>query len=254
MKLIIILKKRILTITTRSLNVLNENPWRTKPEFLDFLTMDKFFVNTSRWLHRFFPNYIWRIETSEPIVYLTFDDGPTPMVTPWVLELLKTFDAKATFFCIGSNIEEHPNIAKSILEEGHSLSNHTLHHEKGWKTSDINYVNSVLETERHINSIHSQKKNSTKKLFRPPYGRIKSSQAKALKSMGYEIVMWDVLSRDYAKSVSSEACVQNVLKHNKSGSIIVFHDSKKAFPILEKALPEILISLKNMGYRFETLN
>lgn len=211
--------------------------------------MDKFFVNTSRWMHRLFPNYTWRVETKEPIVYLTFDDGPTPFVTPWVLELLKKFEAKATFFCIGSNLEEHPKIAENILKEGHLLCNHTLHHEKGWNTKNSHYLKSVQETETIINSI----KPIHRKLFRPPYGRIKSSQAKALKSMGYEIVMWDVLSRDYAKYISTQECVQNVLNYTKSGSIVVFHDSKKAFPIMEKALPEILISLKNKGYRFESL-
>ncbi|MFN3757021.1 MAG: polysaccharide deacetylase family protein [Flavobacterium sp.] len=211
--------------------------------------MDTFFVNTSRWIHRLFPNYTWRVETKEPIVYLTFDDGPTPFVTPWVVELLEKFDAKATFFCIGSNLVEHPEIAVNTIKEGHLIYNHTLHHENGWKTKNTHYLESVQETDKIINSI----KPLHKKLFRPPYGRIKSSHAKALKSMGYEIVMWDVLSRDYAKDISNEECVRNVLKYTKPGSIIVFHDSKKAFPILEKALPEILITLKNKGYRFESL-
>jgi len=211
--------------------------------------MDKFFVNTSRWMHRLFPNYSWKIETIEPVVYLTFDDGPTPEVTPWVIELLEKFDAKATFFCIGSNLVKHPEIVEHILKRKHLLSNHTLYHENGWKTKHTNYINSVVETDKIISSFNPV----YKKLFRPPYGKIKSSQAKTLKSMGYEIVMWDVLSRDYASNNTTESCIQNVLKYTKPGSIIVFHDSKKAFPILEKALPEILISLKKKGYRFESL-
>jgi len=215
--------------------------------------MDKFFVNTGLWLHRLFPNYLWKVKTDEPIVYLTFDDGPTPIITSWVLDTLKKYNAKATFFCIGNNLESNLEIVEEIFKGGHLISNHTFEHENGWKTSKENYFKSVLKTDEILESIHIKSVCKMNKFFRPPYGKIKLGQAKKLMSNGFKIVMWDVLSRDYDSKNTHERCVRDVLNHTTPGSIIVFHDSKKAFPILEKALPEILISLKNKGYRFETL-
>lgn len=214
------------------------------------MNIDRYFVKTGKILQFWFSNYVWRIETKEPIIYLTFDDGPTPEVTLWVLETLERFDAQATFFCIGQNLRLYPDIAQKIMEKGHSLGNHTFKHENGWKTPIEPYVQSTEETQLEIEQFSIPKT----KNFRPPYGKIRKQQAQQLIKKGYKIVMWDILSRDYNASVTPEECISSVVKNASSGSIIVFHDSKKAFPVLEKALPEILVSLKRKGYRFETLN
>jgi peptidoglycan-N-acetylglucosamine deacetylase len=212
--------------------------------------MDRFFVKTGKLLHRFFPQYEWKIQTKEPVIYLTFDDGPTPEITHWVLDTLKQFDAKATFFCIGQNLQLYPDITHKVLEEGHAIGNHTFRHENGWKTSTEIYVESAEQTQSEIGKNFVYKS----RIFRPPYGKIRKEQAQQLIAKGYKIIMWDILSRDYNPSVTPEICISTVVKNASSGSIIVFHDSKKAFPVLEKALPEILVSLKNKGYRFKSLN
>lgn len=212
--------------------------------------MDHFFVKTGKLLHRCFPQYEWKIQTKEPVIYLTFDDGPTPEITPWVLDILKQFDAKATFFCIGQNLQLYPDITHKVLEEGHAIGNHTFRHENGWKTSTEIYVESAEQTQSEIGKNFVSKS----RMFRPPYGKIRKQQAQQLIAKGYKIVMWDILSRDYNPSVTPKTCISTVVKNASSGSIIVFHDSKKAFPVLEMALPEILFALKRKGYRFEALS
>jgi len=173
---------------------------------------------------------------------MTFDDGPHEEVTPWVLELLKQYNAKATFFCIGKNVRAHPVIYDQILNEGHAVGNHTDNHLNGWKVSIQEYVEDIQKASAVINS----------NLFRPPYGKIKLSQSKrissALKKGKARIVMWDVLSVDFDQSISSDECLQNVLQNYTSGSVIVFHDSEKAFPHLKYALPLVLEQLYEQGY------
>lgn len=190
----------------------------------------------------YYPNLIWRVKTVERELYLTFDDGPTPYITKWVLDQLGEYNAKATFFCLGKNVKEHPSIYKRILKEGHAVGNHTFDHKNGWNTKSYDYMRNVMKCKNWVDS----------DLFRPPYGRIKKAQIKRLKER-FRIVMWDVLSEDYNSSLSGEKCKNIVLKQAKNGSIIVFHDSKKASKNLKKALPEILKHFSNRGYQFKAL-
>jgi peptidoglycan/xylan/chitin deacetylase (PgdA/CDA1 family) len=182
------------------------------------------------------------VRTKQKEVYLSFDDGPHEYVTPWVLGLLKQYNAKATFFCIGKNVSANPGIYDQILKEGHAVGNHTYSHLNGWKVSIAEYVEDIEKASTVINS----------NLFRPPYGKIKLSQSKrissALKKEKARIVMWDVLSADFDQSISPEECLQNVLQNYTSGSVIVFHDSEKAFSHLKYALPLVLEQLYEQGY------
>lgn len=213
--------------------------------------MKLFWVKTNKIVKNLFSNYVWSISTTEPKVYLTFDDGPTPEITEWVLEQLKQYDAKATFFCIGINIEKHPEIFKKIITDGHSFGNHTFNHKKGWKTSNQTYFEEVDTCEKSIQKFSC--KSPQTKLFRPPYGKIKTSQSKVLREKGYKIIMWDVLSVDFDATINPEKCLNNVIKNIANGSIVVFHDSVKAFPNLEYALPKTLDFLKNKGFVCEKL-
>jgi len=200
-------------------------------------------AKTPGFVKSLFPNFIWNIDTQNKELYLTFDDGPTPNVTPWVLEQLKTYNAKATFFCIGSNIEKYPEILKAILSDGHTVGNHTYHHLKGWKHKTKAYLEDVLNTKTLIDS----------KLFRPPYGKLKNKQAKRLQQQGYKIVMWDVLSFDWDTKVSEEECFENVINSAKKGSIIVLHDSIKAERNLKSVLPRVLEYYSGRGYVFKSI-
>jgi peptidoglycan-N-acetylglucosamine deacetylase len=191
-----------------------------------------YLTKTPALLKTIYKSGTWNFSPAKPSVYLTFDDGPHPTATPFVLEQLKKYDAKATFFCIGKNVIEHPAIYQQILEEGHATGNHTHNHLNGWKTSTDKYMENILEARKYINS----------PLFRPPYGRITPFQAKQIKKVipQAQIIMWDVLSADFDTAINGEACVQNVVFKAKAGSIIVFHDSTKAWDRLEYCLPRIL--------------
>ena len=213
--------------------------------------MNKLWVKTNKIIKQLFSNYVWSIPTNEPIVYLTFDDGPTPEITEWVLFQLKEYNAKATFFCIGNNIKMYPEIFKKVIEEGHAIGNHTFNHVKGWKTSNKTYINEVESCEEVIRK--SSLKHQPTKLFRPPYGKIKPSQSRILRKKGYKIIMWDVLSVDFDVNITSQNCLNNVIENIENGSIIVFHDSVKAFQNLEYTLPKTLDFLKNKGFVCEKL-
>jgi peptidoglycan/xylan/chitin deacetylase (PgdA/CDA1 family) len=201
-----------------------------------------FWVKTNRIIKWIFPNYVWNIPNDEQKVFLTFDDGPTPEITEWVLEQLKKYNAKATFFCIGNNIEKYPEIFQKTIAEGHAIGNHTFDHLNGWKTTTEEYIENakLYETQNP--------KLVTRNLFRPPYGKIKHSQSKILRKLGYKIIMWDVLSRDYDQSISATQCLENVLSNIETGSIIVFHDSVKAEHNLKYVLPKTLEFLKEKGF------
>lgn len=207
----------------------------------------KYFIKTPWWLKKLYPHRIWSVDTKEKIIYLTFDDGPHPIVTPFVLDELRKYHAKATFFCIGKNVETHPDIYKRILDEGHTTGNHTQNHLNGWRTKSSEYLSDITEASKYINS----------NLFRPPYGRIRSSQARqinsAIKGKVSKIVMWDVLSGDFDEALNSENCLQNVIGNAGEGSIIVFHDSEKAFEKLGYALSQTLLFFTNKGYIFQSL-
>ena len=207
-------------------------------------------IKTHWLIKKLFSNYVWDIPNNENKVYLTFDDGPTPEITEWTLNQLKEYNAKATFFCIGDNIRKYPEIFHKVTADGHSIGNHTYNHLNGWNTSTHDYIeNTKLHETEHckFSTEHCQ-------LFRPPYGKIKPSQSKTLRKLGYKIIMWDVISYDFDQTISKEQCLENVLKNVQSGSIIVFHDSKKAFQNLEYVLPRTLEFLKEKGFVFEKLD
>ncbi len=223
-----------------------------------------YLVKTPFLLKKIYPKHlIWNKSRDKKTIFLTFDDGPIPIVTPWVLKTLKNFNAKATFFCIGDNINKHPEIFSQLKADGHSIGNHTYNHLKGWDTNDEEYLANFLKCQQLTQT----------NLFRPPYGRIKFSQIKSIQKQEqktkikddlqvsqysilntqYAIIMWDVLSGDFDANLSPEKCLQNVIKHAENGSIIVFHDSLKAWERLEYVLPKALEFWKKEDYEFGVL-
>lgn len=213
-----------------------------------------FWVKTNYFVKKIFPNYVWDIPNHENKVFLTFDDGPIPEITEWTLEQLKKYDAKATFFCIGNNIEKHPDIFQKIIDDNHAVGNHTFNHLKGWERDTPNYIENVSLCQTQILSpkslIQSEPKANRAQLnlFRPPYGKIKPSQSRILRKLGYKIIMWDILSYDFDQTITPEKCLDNVLKNVVNGSIIVFHDNVKAEQNLKYALPKTLAFLKEKGF------
>jgi peptidoglycan/xylan/chitin deacetylase (PgdA/CDA1 family) len=202
-------------------------------------------VKTRWWMRAMFPGCIWEMTDDRPVVHLTFDDGPDPEMTPFVLDLLADHGVKATFFCIGRNVDDHPGIYERILREGHSVGNHTQNHLNGWNTDDATYLGDILKASKKIDS----------DLFRPPYGRIRWSQLRKLRKSGLNLrpVMWTLLSGDFDTRIGPGECIRNVLRNIRPGSIITFHDSQKAAPRLRVALPEILQEMKRMEWKGEAL-
>ena len=213
--------------------------------------MKLYFIKTPRIVEKFFSNYTWRFNTNKKDIYLTFDDGPTPRITKFVLDELKKHNAKATFFCIGKNIENHPEIFNKIIADGHSIGNHTQNHLNGWKTNTTSYLENIDICENVISN--EVEKSQYSKLYRPPYGKIKPSQANKLIKKGYKIIMWDVLSADFDTKISKEECLENVLRNTKKGSIIVFHDSIKASEKIQFVLPKILEEFSKKGFSFKEI-
>lgn len=207
-----------------------------------------YLVRTPALVKPLFKELVWRMPAAERTVYLTFDDGPVPGVTPWVLDELARSGARATFFCIGKNVAANPEIRARILREGHAVGNHTWGHVNGWRTPLRSYLRDVVRAEPLVGQEEGRKL-----LFRPPYGRITRQQVRAL-SRRYALVMWDVLSADFDTSLTGDQCLMNVVNNVRPGSIVVFHDSSKARPRLEYALPRVLEHLANEGYTFRTLD
>lgn len=205
-------------------------------------------------LSRLYPSLTWKKPGSEKTVYLTFDDGPMPGITNFVLQQLKEFNAQATFFCVGENIEKHPEQFAGILRQGHVVGNHTYNHLKGWNTDDPEYFANIKKCQSSIdkNSVATKDYAGKKKLFRPPYGRIRRSQIRQLQQE-YDIIMWNVLTGDYDKGQSPEKCLDTAIHHSDEGAIVVFHDSYKAEKNLTYVLPRYLAHFYNLGYRFESL-
>jgi peptidoglycan/xylan/chitin deacetylase (PgdA/CDA1 family) len=248
--------------------------------------MNPFFIKYPSILSKLYPNRITRLK-EEKSIYLTFDDGPVPEITPWVLAELKKYDAKATFFCIGENVKKHSKIYTQLIEEGHSIGNHSFNHLNGWKTKTDVYVDNVLRAEETLlrnrkerrekreerqgsrkkghetlniitpnhepRTLNLEPETLNLKLFRPPYGKIKNSQAAELVKMNYKIVMWDVLSGDFDTRISEENCLKNVVKNASAGSTIVFHDSQKAFKNLSYTLPKVLEYYTEKEFNFKAL-
>jgi peptidoglycan/xylan/chitin deacetylase (PgdA/CDA1 family) len=202
-----------------------------------------YLVKTPKFIQNLFPNFHWRVPETEKTIYLTFDDGPIPHVTPWVMEQLEVYNAKATFFCVGDNIRKHPDVFQSLLDNGHAVGNHTFNHLNGWQTDNIHYFHNVRRCASMVKS----------ELFRPPYGKLLPSQAQFLQRH-YQVVMWDILSGDFDPKISKEQCLSNVINHAKEGSIIVLHDSIKAQEKLEYVLPRILDHFSSQGYSFDVLS
>ena len=234
--------------------------------------MKPYLVKTPRFVQRIFPERVWTFPNNNKNIYLTFDDGPIPDVTPWVLSLLKKHQAKATFFCIGDNIKKHPKVFQQLIEEGHSFGNHTFNHLNGWRTGTEEYISNCIAFEEVMNNLDINKSSSSNKkslkqvqndrsalstqhsaLFRPPYGKITSKQASILQNKGYKIIMWNVLSADFDKNISKEKCLENVLKNIQEGSIIVFHDSLKAEEKLKYVLLRVLEYLNKNNYNCKAI-
>ncbi len=193
-------------------------------------------------LKHLYPSLQWEVKTREKIIYLTFDDGPHPEITPEVLNILKEKDAKATFFVVGDNVRKHPETYDQILKAGHKTGNHCFNHLNGWKSTNKDYFDNVEQCKQWIKS----------DLFRPPYGRIKPSQIKVLKKQ-FRIIMWSVITYDFDQRLSPEKCLNIGIKKSKPGSIIVFHDSKKAADNMLYALPRFIDHFGGLGYRFDVL-
>ena len=205
-----------------------------------------YLIKTPWLLKKLYPAYTWHLPSVHKVLHLTFDDGPHQTATPFVLDQLKKYNAKATFFCIGKNVVSHPAIYERILEEGHAVGNHTYHHLNGWKTDDDIYISDIGKASQHINS----------RLYRPPYGKIKKSQSKKISQkaslhLPFSIIMWDVLSGDFDVKISPQKCSNNVIKNAESGSVIVFHDSTKAWSRMSYALPQVLHYFAELGFAFK---
>ncbi len=203
----------------------------------------KYWKTGNRLLRAMYPRRIWQMDDAAKKIYLSFDDGPHPRITPWVLDLLRQYEAKASFFCIGKNVKEYPQVYEQLLREGHVAGNHTMQHLDGWKTGDAEYLDDVQACSRWVDS----------KLFRPPYGKLTSFQSALLQRQQYHIIMWSVLSGDFDKTIDGARCWANVQANTRSGSIIVFHDSEKAYDRLTYALPRTLQTFTEQGYCFEAI-
>jgi peptidoglycan/xylan/chitin deacetylase (PgdA/CDA1 family) len=202
-----------------------------------------YLIKTPGFVQGLFPNFTWKIPSNEREVFLTFDDGPVPSTTPWILDLLDSFNAKATFFCVGENVARNPDLFAEIKRRGHMVGNHTYNHLAGWSTDNIDYYHNIRKCAQLVDS----------PLFRPPYGKMKPSQIQFLQRH-YQIVMWDVLSGDFDEEMTPERCYSNVVRNVTEGSIVVMHDNIKSFDVLQEALPAILQDLQAQGYTFKALS
>lgn len=210
----------------------------------------RFYWIRTHWLiKKLFPRFLWSMPFADKTVYLTFDDGPIPEVTDFVLDQLREYDAKATFFCIGDNIRKNAEIFSRVVAQGHAFGNHTYNHLNGWKTPGKEYLENVALCQNEIDSLARD----AAKLMRPPYAKVTRAQSRQLLALGYKIVMWDVLSADFDQRISPEECLENVLRNIRPGSIVIFHDSLKAFANMRYALPKTLQFLKENGYRCAAL-
>lgn len=203
----------------------------------------KYPVKTPFWASWVWPAACWRIQTQQLELYLTFDDGPHPEITPWVLDQLNQVQAKATFFCIGKNIQRYPEVFRRIIHDGHAVGNHTWNHTHAFHSSADQYLREVEQTDLLTSS----------GLFRPPYGKMTPGLYRTLRKT-HRIVMWDVLSGDFDQQITGEVCAQRVMHHARPGSVIVFHDSQKGWPRLQVALPRVISHFQQQGYRFLSLN
>lgn len=201
--------------------------------------------NFDRKFHLLYPSLTWRIEDKDSI-YLTFDDGPIPEVTDWVLQTLSDFNAKATFFCVGENIKKHPQVFEKVLTEGHSVGNHTQNHYNGRKYSFQEYIENIHACDAQLGTHNPQK------LFRPPYGRMSYQQLQYVKK-NYKTIMWEVLTADFDPELPAETCLAKSIQYTKPGSIVLFHDSVKSIDKLKIVLPQYLKHFSDLGFQFKAI-
>ena len=216
-----------------------------KNALIQFFKKDRYFVKTPWWIKKLYPGCVWDIEPKHKTLYLSFDDGPHPTITPYILNLLKQYNARATFFCIGENVVKFPGIYRQLTEQDHLTGNHTQHHFNGWKTNDEDYIRDIMEAHDKIGS----------NLFRPPYGRIKRSQIRLLeeKYPAIKIIMWNILAGDWDENLKPGKCFEQIKSRISDGDIIVFHDTDKAFKRLEYVLPRLLKYYSEKGYQFKKI-
>ncbi len=204
-----------------------------------------YLVKTPGWLKKIYKAAVWQLNGPGKTIYLSFDDGPHPQLTPFILDELKKYNARATFFCLGKNVAKYPEIYKRILEEGHATGNHGFEHLDGWNTKNEAYLANIEAAAKYIDT----------RLFRPPYGRIKRQQLRTLSTSPYHFttIMWTVLSGDFDERITTEKCYSNVIKNTKSGSIVVFHDNSRADIRVRYSLPLVLKYFDDLGYTFEKI-
>lgn len=208
--------------------------------------MKRLLHKTPVWIQKLYPDFVWKIPTDHKELFLTFDDGPIPEVTEFVVDELAKYNAQATFFCVGENIQKHLEIAKRVVEAGHALGNHTFNHLKGWQTNNFRYWKNVLACDKQISPLQEPLL-----LFRPPYGRIKRSQAAALHK--YKIVMWNRLAWDFEKKLDRESAIRHLTDDAPTGSIFVFHDNVKSYANMREVLPAVLKHYSSNGFIFKAI-
>ena len=201
-----------------------------------------YFIKTPKILQRLFVDFLWKIDTDEKVIYLTFDDGPHPVITPWIIDLMNQYDAKGTFFLIGDAVSRYPDLYQLYKANGHQVGNHTYKHIKGWQSRKKNYLKEIAQCAEVVDS----------SLFRPPYGQINLNAIREIKKQ-YRVVMWDVLSCDFDTENSSEICLSNVINYSKKGSIVVFHENEKSMKNIMYALPKVLDYFTKLGYLFKAI-
>lgn len=220
-----------------------------RPHRIKTWNLKMYWHKTPYWLKALYPGLSWHKSRNRKTLYLTFDDGPIPIVTEYVLEQLHQHDAKATFFCVGDNIAKHPHVFQKVIEQGHSIGNHTFNHIKGWQSKDEEYYQNIAQCQKIIDENYGR---IQRPLLRPPYGKITRRQVRHLKKQ-YEVIMWDVLSGDFDTELAPETCLKRTIKATRNGSIVVFHDSFKAEKNLRYCLPRFLSHFKEKGYSFDVL-
>lgn len=217
-----------------------------KKALFNFLKRDRYLVKTPWWMKKLYPGCLWDMAVKEKTLYLSFDDGPHPVITPFVLQELKKYNAKATFFCIGENVARHPDLFQQLIDDGHAVGNHTFRHINGWKTTGTDYMNDIKKADEYIHS----------SLFRPPYGRIKRSQLRRLKQGENKmtVVMWNVLAGDWDPSVDPATCFERIKRKIAEGDIIVLHESEKAWDRMSYSLPKLLEYFSGKGFCFSKID
>ncbi len=199
-------------------------------------------IKSPRIIQHLFADFLWKIDTDEKVIYLTFDDGPHPVITPWIIDLMNKYDAKGTFFLIGDAVSKNPDLYQLYKTNGHQVGNHTFRHIKGWRSRKKNYLEEIAQCSEVVES----------SLFRPPFGQINLQSIREIKKQ-YKIVMWDVLSWDFNTKTSAETCLSNVVNYSNEGSIVVFHENEKSMKNIMFALPKVLEHFTKLGYQFKAI-